>query len=108
MAPVYDIVNTELYADIHTLSLDFFNDRKPEDFVAQGNGYYSAFDFIELGVATGLAERACRQVIKRLLEKVPQMASLIEASYLSAEFKAGYCSTLANRSAALARGMHTG
>lgn len=104
IAPVYDVVNTEVYEDIHALSLDFFNDREPEDFVAQGNGYYSAFDFIELGVAAGLAVGACKRAIKLLLAKVPQMAQLVEASHLSKQFKDIYQGTLASRSTALARG----
>jgi serine/threonine-protein kinase HipA len=106
ISPIYDVVNTALYGDIHCLSLDFFGeDREPVDFAEQGNGYYSTFDFVELGTSADLSERACKHAITVLLKKAPHMQGMITNSYLSDELKKTYREIFDDRALALSRGL---
>ena len=63
-----------------------------------GNGYYSGSDFIELGVKSGLVEKAVRKRIETMVKKVSKTApALINSSFMPDAMKAKYQALLSDR-----------
>ncbi|MAM86407.1 MAG: hypothetical protein CME36_03735 [unclassified Hahellaceae] len=104
LAPAYDVLNAQIHAsDSTSMALRFYPKGhlpfdEPAYFREMGIGHYSGGDFIELGRAAGLPEKAISTLIRKLCVEVEKHARrLVEASFLSGEMKVSYLKLLSER-----------
>ena len=92
MTPAYDLHNTILHypGDLTFMALSLFKD---PDFMTpefERLGYYSTVDFVALGKAYGLDEKAVHAIIWEFTRRVPQVESMVGQSLLSDAAKNEY------------------
>ena len=92
MTPAYDLLNTILHypGDLTFMALSLFKD---PDFATpefEKLGYYSTADFVVLGRAYGLDEKAVRMMLDEFRTRAPQVEAMVEQSLLSQDAKREY------------------
>ena len=92
MTPAYDLLNTDLhYAnDLTFMALSLFKDENTTTEAFETLGYYTEPDFVLLGRAYGLDERAVTSFLVQFRRKEPQVAEMVANSLLSSEAKTEY------------------
>ena len=104
LTPAYDLLNTAIHFpnEPSATGLDFFADGH---FTSRYEklGFYSSFDFIELGGCFGVAENDVREILETFLMHQDAVCRMIEASLLSKEAKDRYLLRFHNRLGAIAQ-----
>jgi serine/threonine-protein kinase HipA len=100
LSPAYDIVNTTLYGDSEFQCLDFLEgDKEPHSY--NTFGFPSLADFIEVAATVGIGEKTIKKFADSLVKKSPEIATLVEHSFLSDGLKSSYLNTIEQRGATL-------
>ena len=99
MTPAYDLLNTILHypGDLTFMALSLFKD---PDFATpefESLGYYSTADFVVLGRAYGLDEKAVRMMLDEFQTRAPQVEAMVEQSLLSQDAKREYLRIFTDR-----------
>ena len=99
MTPAYDLLNTILHypRDLTFMALSLFKD---PDFATpefEKLGYYSTADFVVLGRAYGLDEKAVRMMLDEFRTRAPQVEAMVGQSLLSQDAKREYLRIFTDR-----------
>ena len=99
MTPAYDLLNTILHypGDLTFMALSLFKD---SDFATpefEKLGYYSTADFVVLGRAYGLDEKAVRMMLDEFRTRTPQVEAMVGQSLLSQDAKREYLRIFTDR-----------
>ena len=99
MTPAYDLLNTMLHypGDITFMALSMFRD---QDFMTpefEALGYYSMPDFMALGRAYGVDEKAVVGIVGEYRDRLPQVEDMVDHSLLSEYAKAEYLRVFRDR-----------
>lgn len=89
LTPLYDVVNTQVYDDVHRLAMDVMEEDELEAFSI--HGFDTRADFLQLARALGVSEKAVSNFIDRkVLNQLPDIQQLISNSYLDRSLKPLY------------------
>lgn len=100
LSPAYDIVNTTLYGDSEFQCLDFLEgDNEPHSYSSLG--FPSLDDFVEVAATVGVGEKTIKKFSDSLVNKLPEISTLVENSLLSDDMKSKYLNTIEQRAATL-------
>ncbi len=99
MTPAYDLLNTILHypGDLTFMALSLFKD---PDFATpefEKLEYYSTADFVVLGRAYGLDEKAVRMMLDDFRTRAPQVEAMVGQSLLSQDAKREYLRIFTDR-----------
>ncbi len=104
LTPAYDLLNTAVHFpnEPTATGLDFFADGRFTP-AYEILGFYSSADFIELGVAFGVAESEVRDLAEKFIARRDMVERMVVESMMSTEAKSRYLAKFADRLRAISQ-----
>jgi len=102
LTPNYDALFTDAFENQNSdgfLALDLLEDGFSKRY--EHYGYYTGYDFIELGIRLGISEKLIKKTIQDIVNKSDSLKKVVEHSYMPNEMKKRAMSLMDDRSRVL-------